>query len=152
MSEGITIRDGGAELLDEIEPLWKVLRSHHAGLSVEWRESLLVADFADRRAKLIDKGSRGLRVFLAMSERETIGYCVCTIAGNHQGEIDSIFVADEYRHHGMGKVLMAHAMDWLKALGAAPIVVDVLAGNEEALRFYEQFDFCARTIRLQHKD
>ena len=47
---------------------------------------------------------------------------------------------------------MAPGMEWLKTLRAAPIVVDVLAGNEEALRFYRQFNFHPRTIRLHLAD
>src|SRR5438045_1209509 len=123
MQESVTMRAGGVELLDEIEPLWRQLRAHHAELTDTWRESLLDAGFPDRRGKLITKGSCGLRVFLAIADGRIIGYCICTIASNNQGEIDSIFVDDVHRRHGVGKTLMIHAMDWLNTLRAAPIVV-----------------------------
>ena len=152
MNPALTIRAGGPELLDEIEPLWMQLRAHHAGLSETWRQSLLQANFPDRRSKLIAKGARGLHVFLAAESGIVVAYCVCTVAANGQGEVDSIFVDEMHRGSGVGYHLMDLAMQWLMKMQASPIVVDVLAGNEGALRFYERFKFQARTVRLQLAD
>jgi ribosomal protein S18 acetylase RimI-like enzyme len=148
--EEISIACGGGELLDRIERLWVELREHHAGLSAAWRDGLLKGSFPERRAELVKKGSRGLLVMLASSGEETIGYCVCTIEDSGQGEIDSIFVTQRMRGRGMGKLLMNRAMDWLRDKKAEPIVVEVMAGNTQAAKLYEQFGFRMRTLRMRY--
>jgi len=140
---------GGPELLDRVEPLWVELRRHHAEMFERWQEELLGASFAQRRAGLINKGSKGLLVLLAVSEGRDVGYCVCTIGEERLGEVDSIYIAEGYRRRGIGKHLMKEAMGWLKERGAGGIVVDVMAENQEALRFYEKFGFAPRTVRMK---
>ena len=45
---------------------------------------------------------------------------------------------------------MNRAMDWLREKGAAPIVVEVMAGNTQAAKLYEQFGFRTRTLRMRY--
>jgi ribosomal protein S18 acetylase RimI-like enzyme len=153
--DAIQLEAGGAELLPRIEALWRQLREHHAGLSDQWRDSLLAADFGKRCEELLGKSAGGaVSVILATTvktaqDAQDIGYCVSTVGADGAGEVDSIFVTAKFRRIGVGDTLMAAAMDWLASRNADPIHVDVLAGNDAALRFYERHGFRARTARLR---
>jgi ribosomal protein S18 acetylase RimI-like enzyme len=141
---------GGGELLARIEPLWYALRGHHADLAPMWRDGLLTAKFVDRKEELIQKSGGGLLVLLAICKQQAVGYCVCSITDSGAGEIDSIYVTSEHRHRGLGRRLMTQAMEWLREKKAKSIVVDVLHGNDDAVRLYERFGFRVRVVRMRH--
>jgi len=147
-SDGISLVFGGAELLGRIEPLWLELRRHHAELAPLWGPELLAATFESRRDGLRSKGANGLIVLLAVADGQDAGYCVGTVDALRRGELDSLFVTAPQRGRGIGRALTREALLWLGARSVGAIVVDVLSGNERALRLYEGFGFRARTVRM----
>ncbi len=76
------------------------------------------------------------------------GYCISSITGGNRGELDSIFVLQDYRGSGIGQELMTLSLDWLKANSAKTITISVMFGNDEALPFYGKFGFYPRTYVL----
>lgn len=142
----VTYLELGSESIDLIKPLWEQLNQHHLIRSPDFRQHYEQMTFAIRKTDLLKK--ERLCIILALSDRATIGYCICTIAGE-TGEIDSIFVQDEYRRSGIGEQLMNRALAWLKAGGAKKKIVAVGAGNEAAIPFYESFGFLPRMTVLQ---
>ncbi|WP_408634775.1 GNAT family N-acetyltransferase [Paenibacillus zanthoxyli] len=70
------------------------------------------------------------------------------MTGGNRGELDSIFVLQDYRGYGIGQELMTLSLDWLKTNSAKTIAISVLFGNDEALPFYEKFGFYPRTYVL----
>jgi ribosomal protein S18 acetylase RimI-like enzyme len=151
LQDDFSLLNGGAELLDRIEPLWSQLRRHHAELSPQWSASLLSGSFAERRAALLRKGSGGLLVSLATARNRDIGdigYCVSTFTSDATGEVDSLYVIPSCRGSGVGHALMSAAMDWLAGQSVRSIVVEVISGNDAAQRFYARYGFAPRTVRL----
>ena len=129
-------------MLPRAEPLWLGLREHHAALSPTWRESLLARTFAQRCGHLIDKAAKdGLLVLLATSHQKEIGQCICTITPDDHGEVDSLYVMPEHRGRGVATGMMTVALDWLRRRPLKSIALDVLSGNDPAIRFYERFGF-----------
>src|SRR4051812_48020535 len=103
--DGYAITAGGAELLERVAPLWYELRSHHAAMAPSWRDGLMAASFADRKAGLLRKsGDDGLLVLPATfgGTDAVIGYCVCTVAHGGRGEVDSVYVTAGHRGRGLG--------------------------------------------------
>jgi ribosomal protein S18 acetylase RimI-like enzyme len=150
----VSITAGGAELLDQIAPLWQELRAHHASLDPVWRDGLLAATFADRKAGLLAKSAGGeLLVLLARSAGlpdHVVGYCVCTVTHAGDGEVDSLFVTESHRRRGIGEALMSRAMEWLAGRATTSLAVEVMACNADALRLYERYGFRQRTVRMLH--
>lgn len=150
----MTFTAGGAELLEQIAPLWHELRSHHASLDPVWREGLLAASFESRKAGLLCKSAGGeLLVLLARatdSAAQSIAYCVCTVTAAGDGEVDSLFVTESHRRRGIGDALMSRAMAWLFSRATASLAVEVMACNADALRLYERYGFRQRTVRMLH--
>lgn len=144
------IISGGSELLDTIEPLWQQLKSFHIAQFPVWRESLLGGQFADRKAGLIVAAKDGqLLVEVVQLDTRNIAFCISVIDSRGAGELASLFVDEAYRNQGIGRRLVASAMQWFSDFKADPVVVDVMHGNDAALQLYEEFGFVQRVHRLQ---
>ena len=150
--DGVSFVSGGPEMLDRVGPLWLQLRGHHADHFPPWGPQLLSMTFESRRAGLLGKAAGGgdLLVLMAVAGDADVAYCVSTVSGDRWGEVDSLYVEPGHRRRGIGRALVARSMDWLAGRGAKPVVVDVLSGNDEAMRLYESFGFRPRTVRLCH--
>jgi GNAT superfamily N-acetyltransferase len=144
----ISLLIGGPELVDRIEPLWWQLRQHHADLPTIWRATILDSSFDSRRSGLLAKAPQSMLVVIASSGDTDVGYCLSTI-NNDVGEVESIFVADAYRRHGVGHSMMLRTMDWFNEQSVKTIVVDILDGNDAVQAFYAPYGFRPRAVRLQ---
>jgi diamine N-acetyltransferase len=84
------------------------------------------------------------------SKAERIGYCVATV-DNGTGEIDSIYLEEASRKHGIGALLLNNGVDWLKEKGCETIVLGVAEGHEIVFDFYKKYGFYPRKTLLQLK-
>lgn len=146
------IECGGQELLDSVEVLWKELNRIHETKSPYFRDDFSSFSFETRKRDLIAKSDRGnLRVTIA-SDREarTIGYCISSIEGR-EGEIESIFVAEESRRDGVGTKLIEDSLDWFHGNSVKRVKVSVVYGNEDVFEFYGKFGLFPRVTILCSK-
>jgi diamine N-acetyltransferase len=152
MDEKIEIIYGGPELLDRIAPLWEELNNHHIEKSVYFSKEIKSRSFESRK-KAIGSKAKDLRADIAidLKEKKDVGYCISTIADNNVGEIDSIFIREAYRKHGLGKKLMEIALAWLDDHGVVNRKLTVAWGNDEAVDFYKRFEFYPSGIQLVQK-
>jgi ribosomal protein S18 acetylase RimI-like enzyme len=86
------------------------------------------------------------------SKSTPAGNCVSAATAEGVGEIESIFVAAEFRGQGIANELMRRALDWLDAQGVHTKIIAVAVGNERAYAFYERFGFFPRLVMLKQKD
>ena len=100
----------------------------------------------------MDKSSGGAtRIDLAQDKinGNLIGYCVSTISKDNRGEIDSIFIEEDYRRSGIGAYLTEKALGWMDEKAADGIITEVIINNQDALNFYYQYGFYPRCIILE---
>jgi len=143
---------GGAELLDEIRPLWEQLNQHHAAVSPHFAVDFQAKTFARRKLALLEKYADGeIRVDIARFRGRGVGYLISALAPDGVGEIESIYIEGRFRGQAIGERLMRRALDWLDARGAHTKVIDVAVGNERAYHFYARFGFYPRVVRLKQK-
>ncbi len=143
---------GGVELLDEIQPLWEKLNQHHEEISPYFSHEFQDYGFLKRKARLLQKYSNGkLRIDIANVQRRNIGYLISTVTEDGNGEIESIFVEDEFRGQAIGDALMRRALEWLDEEDVHTKVIDVAMGNEKVYTFYARFGFFPRVIKLKQK-
>lgn len=151
MSE-IYYLSGGSELLDEIQPLWEKLNQHHEEISPNFSDEFRVYGFSKRKARLWQKYENGqLRIDIAQTKGKNIGYLISAITDSGVGEIESIFVEDEFRGQAVGDELMCRALDWLNEQNVHTKVIDVAMGNERVYPFYARFGFFPRVVKLKQK-
>jgi len=75
------IRDG-AELLDEVEPLWRKLNEYHRGKSTHFAARFASFTFAERKRDLLCKAESSALLVEMARDREAgadVGYCVSSV-------------------------------------------------------------------------
>ncbi|MGZ7048012.1 MAG: GNAT family N-acetyltransferase [Methanobacterium sp.] len=75
-----------------------------------------------------------------------IGYCISYISEDNTGEIDSIYVVENYRLSKIGDTLMKRALSWMDEKSVKSKKIKVAVGNDELISFYHKFDFLPRHI------
>ena len=109
--------------------------------------------FDRRKKELLEKSGKGaMRIDIAKdaNTRVIIGYCISTISEKKQGEIESIFIEEDYRRHGIGDNFMEKTLAWMDSLAVVKKIIAVAAGNEEALIFYSRHNFYPKVTILQN--
>ncbi|WP_200284739.1 GNAT family N-acetyltransferase [Rhabdochromatium marinum] len=134
------------ESIHEIEPLWRELNSHHHEKSNNFKGHFSSFTFTERSKKLLAMDN--LAIFAVKENSELVGYCIAS-SNNGAGEIDSLYIKPQFRGASLGMLLTESAMAWLSGLNCSQISVYVAEGNEDAIPFYEKFDFKTRFHVLQ---
>jgi hypothetical protein len=104
----IKYQEIGPTELEVIRSLWEKLKAHHIPLSPHFAARRDARSFDDRKQELMAKSAPGmLRVDLACAgvQEAPVAYCVASLCSDGTGEIDSLFVDQDYRRHGIGTVL-----------------------------------------------
>jgi len=138
--------------LDVIGPLWQKLLEHHKERSWHFTEHFSRMTFDTRKKELLEKSASGvMRIDLASDAEsgEIIGYCISTITGDKQGEIDSIYVERDYRRAGIGDTLMKRTLDWMDKHSVRSKTLIIGVGNEEVVDFYRSYHFEIRSIIME---
>ncbi len=65
--------------------------------------------------------------------------------------IDNLIIKKEFRRIGLGKLLVAQALEWAKANSISNIELSVWEFNESAIHFYEELGFKTMTRRMTFK-
>jgi len=147
---------GGADLLPRIEPLWCDLRDHHSSRSAHFSDLVSDMEFESRKVGLLEKSLGGHILVQIVSlagseEQKDVAYCVSTVMLNGIAEIDSIFVAEGFRHNGLGSRLLKGALDWIDEHDVKEVRTSVVWGNEDVLPFYERHGIFPKSILLRRK-
>jgi ribosomal protein S18 acetylase RimI-like enzyme len=138
-----------AKDLDIIEPLWDKLIVHHRERATYFRKMLENIDFDKRKQQLLEKDKIRIDLACDAGTEQLIGYCVSTINNKKQGEVESIYVEEDYRRNGIAGNLFKEALLWMDDMSAERKVLVVATGNEEVLPFYEKYGFYSRSIVME---
>lgn len=144
----ITITPRPLTQAERIRHLWEKLNTLHHDSSVYFKRRFADFTFDERIVNLQMKND--VKIFTADLSEEAIGYSLCSIEGV-TGEIDSLFVHEQYRKKGIGDLLMQEALKWLEKHGANNIKVSVVCGNDSALHFYARHGLYPRLILLEKR-
>lgn len=148
----LKIHTGSGDELDNIRPLWEQLNRLHYQISPHFRERFLQMTWENRKRKLLDKSAKILLLYVP-DGKTIVAYAICTIdkEATDSGEMDSLFVREEYRNTGIGKQLMVAALGWFEEQGITNQRLLVAAGNEKVIDFYDHFGFKPEHYVLQRK-
>lgn len=102
-------------------------------LRVEWDLFSFNQDVRENSISLPDS-------YVFLKEDRPVGFILCCIRRN-RGRIDSMGVIGEERGKGLGGKILSFALDALKNRGVSSVVLEVLASQEEVVKFYSKFGF-----------
>ena len=108
---------------DQVISLWNEVFGYNAGHNLPQLAIDKKLEFGD-----------GL-FFVALNEKAVIGTVMAGYDG-HRGWIYSIAVSPEYRHQGIGSLLLSFAERKLMDLGCMKINLQIRDGNEAVENFY----------------
>ena len=117
------------ETVGALKPLLLELADYHNQTALNFR-GLYPLVCADEKIRTLQ---RGISVFSHTD--------VC-------GSIDYLYIRQELRGQGAGKMLMQWMLERLERLPLKLLELKVVCGNTEAERFYEHYGFAARTITM----
>lgn len=147
---GISYIIGKEELLDAVKPLWEKLNNHHKSKTLFFHSKFESFTFEKRMEALL-KDDIKVNIVLARNEENKInvGYCIATKNDEGIGEIQSIFIDENFRGCNVGDKLMEESLNFLERENAEKILIGVAGGNEKVISFYEKFGFRTRTTILE---
>ena len=93
-------------------------------------------------AEIITKNDAAF--FLAYAEETAIGFAQCQLRYDYVegtdsspvGYLEGIYVAEEYRKHGVARELLAAGESWAKKKGCTEFASDCKLGNMQSLEFH----------------
>lgn len=141
--------NGGIEILDIVKPLWEKLNKQHGNLSTYFQHQFRETKFENRKSKFVSKSITAINIDLIKKNELYIGYCISTINKDAVGEIESLFIEEEYRKLGLGDKLITRGLEWLNNNNVKSKIIAVAEGNEKVLEFYKKYNFYKRIIILQ---
>ena len=140
------------EQLSKIEHLWEELKKIHLNDSKYFKDYFSTFTFEKRCEKLEEINDEHIKIEIVEDKKtkDFIGYCISTIEKNI-GEIDSLFIKEEYRKYGLGKKLVESSIEWLENSKCEKIKVGVAEGHESVFEFYKKLGFYPRVTYLELK-
>lgn len=92
------------------------------------------------------------RVWCALANEKLVGF-ICTRGAAGQYEITNLAVAPGHTRQGIGRALLSHALEELKALDAGQVTLEVSTANEPARALYQSGQFVTLGMRKKfYKD
>ncbi len=88
--------------------------------------------------------------FILLVDKEPIGYIFIQakktfdanmIVPHNFATINDLYIKEEYRKKGYGKLLINAAKEWSKLRALEYLELNVLSKNEDAIKFYNKIDF-----------
>jgi len=145
--------------LDLLEPLWSALRLHHASVAPGFGAPRERADSWQRRRSEYEQwlGDPGAFALVAGRSGKLLGYAMVRPRrpsptwplAEPAAELETLSVLPEERGQGVGSALLEAVRGELATRGATALSLLVVAGNDEALRFYERHGFSTAAIWLR---
>jgi ribosomal protein S18 acetylase RimI-like enzyme len=131
-----------------------------------WLEAVLLlrAEFGDKGSSepFIEFVTRRLEdetmlLILAWVDETPVGYGLAFDVAEHPfmpewtraGYITQFLVSQNYRQHGIGKMLMDHINDWFQSRGLRKVLLNVDIENEAGIRFWKSQGFEAYATRMK---
>jgi ribosomal protein S18 acetylase RimI-like enzyme len=144
------LEKAGVERLDDLEPLWEALRRHHHAVMPSLGPLRERGDSWGRRRAHYENELADPRAYLLLAELDgrPVGYAMVlggsasqTWAIDSTATLETIVLLPEARGRGVGSQLVERVKEEARAKGVTHLALGVVAGNEDAIRFYRRHGF-----------
>lgn len=123
-----------------------------------WPTAAPSARLAELTAQLSDSN---LIFFLVYDEKTAVAFAECALRHDYVegsqsspvGYLEGIFVREEHRKNGVGRLLLQRCMDWSRQCGCSEFASNCELGNTQSLHFHLHAGFseAGRTINFLRK-
>jgi len=147
------LRHAAAEDMEQIKPLWHSLYQHQfehgmllrlpEGAYDAWLQSII--PFLGRFADVVVAELNGeIVAFVAGRIRTLPPY----FGSSTIGAISEVYVSESHRGTGIGRRLLAFALEWFAAQQITRVELQVVAGNLDGIRFYRQLGWHEELLQM----
>jgi ribosomal protein S18 acetylase RimI-like enzyme len=153
--EGVVVRRAEERDLAAVAPLaGELVRLHHA---TDPSRFFLPERVEEGYARWFSREIARAEAVVLVAARGSaiVGYAYGTLEGrdwnmllDSHGALHDIFVADEARRGGIGRMLVSSIVEALEGLGARRIVLSTMVGNEGAQRLFRACGFRSTMIEM----
>jgi ribosomal protein S18 acetylase RimI-like enzyme len=155
VSAAVEITRHGAEVIDELEPLWLTLKNHHAACTPDDAVRDDASSWRMRREEYRDwLAEDGAFLLVARDGARPVGYALVRSHGpsptwvepDRYAIVQDFAVAADARGGGIGRRLLDRVHD---ESGCDAVELAVLSANDSAARFYERLGFEPWAVTLR---
>jgi len=147
----ITYHETDEKDIEIIADMWKNLIHHLQSRSKYFPMDYKHLIFEERKKQFLKIAeTEKLRLDIVKDGKKCIAYSVSSII-DEKGFVDSLYVAEPSRNAGIGNKLMERSLNWMEINGVSDFEILVSYGNEDALKFYEKYDFYPKHLILKKK-
>lgn len=156
----VEIVEAGAERLDDVAPLWRTMHEYNAEVASDARKDAPFRRAEDSWRRRRDEFERWMHagdawLLIAEHDGSPVGFAFFRICdgdwsfdtSGRMGELEALSVEPGLRRWGIGSLLMEEVVRRLAAEGIGFLGLAVIAGNEDALRFYERWGMAPSHVR-----
>jgi len=139
--------------LDYVKEIWERQKHHHQSKNkyfFQEHENVVFDVFKENLLKKSEKGSLRLDLAVNSTNEEIVGYCIISVS-NKNGEINSLYVEENFHSMGIEDNLMIRALTWMDIEGVENRRVQLNAGDDDTIQFYSHYGFHPIHIILKQK-
>ena len=139
------VTDIKKEKINCIRNLWEKLNKMNYEDSVYFEEHYETFTFEKRIESILKLEDDNLKISIIKDGPRFLGYCISSIE-HKNGEVDSIYIDDELRDRGYGKLLINEHIKWMREHECKRIRVAVSFGHDSVREFYHHLGFYERLV------
>jgi diamine N-acetyltransferase len=135
---------GSLELLPYCQNLWELFIQNQIQNAGEMADGIAAYIQSQRDGGLLAKtiyGKLHIQLVYISNIQEPIGFCITSLSSDRIGEVEALYVLDEYQGNKLGAKLMQTSLQWLEENNALEQKLIVAVGNEQVFSFYQKFGF-----------
>ena len=154
--DNLTIRRAGAGDIPALDKLLYQVHKVHSDLRPDlFRQGTKKYTDAELQAILADDSTP---VFVAQRDGSVLGYAFCVhkqfVNDNNLTDIKTLYIDDlcvdqDARGGHIGRALYEHVLDYARSSGCYNVTLNVWAGNEGAMKFYESVGLGVQKIGME---
>lgn len=131
-----------------IQPLWDALNRQYQIHSRHFSDTFRNKSFKDYVKRYRDQN---YRLEVIYQDQKPLGYIIGHIQED-LGYIDALYIYDDLRGMGLGGYLFNRMMTWLKVNEVKNISLEIEAGNEDMILFYQKMGFYTSQYKMRYEE
>jgi ribosomal protein S18 acetylase RimI-like enzyme len=135
---------GSIELLPYCQNLWELFIENQIQNAGEMADGIAAYLQSQRDGDLLAKTNDGklhIQLLYTSNHQEPIGFCITSLSSDRIGEVEALYILEQYQGNNLGTKLLQNSLQWLEENNVSEQKLIVAAGNEQVFSFYEKFGF-----------
>ena len=135
---------GSTELLPSCGNIWQLFIQNqikNAGRMSDGISAYLQSQYDGGLVAKTSDGKVHIQLVYTQAKDNPIGFCITSLSSNRIGEVEALYILDEYQGNNLGTTLLQRSLQWMEAHNVLEQKLTVAAGNEQVFSFYQKFRF-----------